>query len=149
MSLISGVAHEARDLAQHADALRARCEALAVSAQDEATRATLGRVAGRLGSSVVRPLGAAVGSQDDPSAAEPPPSQAELPRALHLLAIEATRLRVRAAAARSLQEAASALQDLACQSVGDDVERRQAGRSEFAALMAGLPATIQSAPNGA
>ncbi len=148
MSSISGVAHEARDLAQHADALRARCEALAVSAQDEASRATLGRVAGRLGSSVVRPLGAAVGSQEDPSAAEPPPSQAELPRALHLLAVEATRLRVRAAAALSLQEAAAALQDLACQSVGDDVERRQARRSEFAALMAGLPATIQSAPNG-
>ncbi len=43
------VARDARALARRADQLRARCEALAGSAQDEATRATLARVAGRPG----------------------------------------------------------------------------------------------------
>ncbi len=109
----------------------------------------LGRVAGRLGLSVVRPLRAALGpEEDDQSAAGSLAGQAEFPHALHLLAVDATRLRVRAAASLSLQEAAAALQDLACQSVADDVERLQARRSELAALMTGLPATIQSAPNG-
>ncbi len=148
MSSISGVAQDARALAQRADQLRARCEALAAAAQDEATRATLARVAGRLGSSVVRPLGSALGSQGDQLAAESLASEGELPHALHLLAVEATRLRVRAAGALSLQEAAAALQDLACQSVAEDVERLAARRTELAALMTGLPATIQSAPNG-
>ena len=148
MSSISGVAQDARALAQRADQLRTRCEALAAAAQDEATRATLARVAGRLGSSVVRPLGSALGSQGDQLAAESLASEGEHPHALHLLAVEATRLRVRAAGALSLQEAAAALQDLACQSVAEDVERLAARRTELAALMTGLPATIQSAPNG-
>ncbi len=150
MSAIGGVAQGARGLARRADALQARCESLAASEQDEATRATLARVAGRLGSSVVRPLDASLGDRDqaDPPAGEPTPTQDELPHALHVLAVDATRLRVRAAAALSLQEAAAALQDLACQSVADDTERLQARRSEFAALMAGLPTTIQSSPNG-
>jgi hypothetical protein len=47
-----------------------------------------------------------------------------------------------------LQEAAAALQGLACQSVADDDERLLARRQEFAALLDGLPATIQSAPDG-
>jgi CDGSH-type Zn-finger protein/truncated hemoglobin YjbI/ferredoxin len=148
MSSIGGVAQDARALAQRADKLRARCEALAACAQDEATRATLGRVAGRLGLSVVRPLSSALRTEGDQLADEPPAGQAELPHALHLLAVDATRLRLRAAANLSLQEAAAALQDLACQSVADDVERLQARRSELAALMTGLPALIQSAPNG-
>ena len=37
-----------RELTARADGLRAQCEALAASTQDEATRATLARVAGRL-----------------------------------------------------------------------------------------------------
>ena len=147
MNSISGVAQEAHALAQQADKLRARCEALAASAQDDANRATLARVAGRLGLSVVRPL-SSPGTEGDQLAAEPPDSESELPHALHLLAVDATRLRVRAPRALSLQEATAALQDLACQSVAEDVQRLQARRSELAALMTGLPATIQSAPNG-
>ena len=148
MSSISRVARDARSLAGRADQLRARCEALAGSAHDEPTRATLARVTGRLELSVLRPLGSALGSQGDQVAAESPAGPAELPHALHLLAVDATRLRVRAPAALALQEAAAALQDLACQSVADDAERLEARRSELAALMTGLPATIQSAPNG-
>ena len=148
MSSISGVAQDAHALAQRADDLRARCEALATCAQDEATRATLARVAGRLGLSVVRPLSSALGTEGDPLPAETPDSGSELPHALHLLAVDATRLRVRAPRALSLQEATAALQDLACQSVAEDVERLQARRSELAALITGLPASIRSAPNG-
>ena len=148
MSEITGVTADARALAQRADRLRAQCEALTTSAQDEATRATLTRVAGLLGSSVVRPLRAALGTGVDPGASEPPASAAELAHALHLLAVDATRLRVRAAGALPLQEAAAALQDLACQAVADDVERLEARRTELAALQAGLPASIQSSPNG-
>ncbi len=148
MSAITGVADDARELTARADGVRTRCEALAASTQDEATRATLARVAGRLSSSVVRPLCAALESTPDPREADPAESAAEVGHQLHLLAVEATRLRVRAAGALSLQEAAAALQDLACQAVADDVERLEARRSELSALMAGLRCTIQSAPNG-
>jgi CDGSH-type Zn-finger protein/truncated hemoglobin YjbI/ferredoxin len=148
MSAIAGVARDARELAQRADRLRAQCEALATSADDETTRATLARVAGRLGSSVVRPLSAALRSESDPVRSEPPASRLELAHALHQLAVDVTRLRVRAAGALSLQEAAAALQDLACQAVSDDVERLEARRTELAALMTGLPASVQSAPDG-
>jgi CDGSH-type Zn-finger protein/truncated hemoglobin YjbI/ferredoxin len=148
MSAIAGVAQDARAVARRADWLGAQCEALATSAESEAARATLVRVAGRLGSSVVRPLGAALKIESDPVLSEPPASRLELAHELHLLAVDATRLRVRAAGALSLQEAAAALQDLACQAVSDDLERLEARRTELAALMAGLPASIQSAPNG-
>jgi CDGSH-type Zn-finger protein len=148
MSAVTGVAQDARGLAQRADQLRAGCEALGASTSDEATRATLARVAGRLGSSVMRPLGLALGTEGDPAAPEPPASEAELALALHLLAVDATRLRVRATGALSLQEAAAALQELACQAVASDVERLEARRTELASLMSGLPASIQSSPNG-
>ena len=148
MSSVAGVAQAARGLAQRADRLRAHCEALSTSAEDGATRATLARVAGRLGSSVVRPLGAALGTEPDPAAFDPPAGEAELAHELHLLAVDATRLRARAAGALSLQEATAALQDLACQAVADDVERLEARRTELAALLAGLAPSIQSAPNG-
>jgi len=148
VSAVTGVAGDARDLAVRADALRAQCEALAAAAQDEGFRATLSRVAGRLDSSVVRPLGAALESAPKQSGADPIASEAELAHQLHLLAVDATRLRVRAAGAPSLQEAAAALQDLACQAVADDVERLEARRTELAVLMEGLPSAIQSAPNG-
>jgi CDGSH-type Zn-finger protein/truncated hemoglobin YjbI len=148
MSEVSGVAQDGRELAQRADRLRARCESLITAASDEATRATLTRVAGRLGSSVVRPLRSALEAEGDAVASGEPISAAELAHALHLLAVEATRLRARAAGALSLQEATAALQDLACQTVADDFQRLEARRAELAALMTGLPVTIQSAPNG-
>jgi CDGSH-type Zn-finger protein/truncated hemoglobin YjbI/ferredoxin len=148
MSAITGVAAEAGNLTARADALRAKCEALAGSTQDGASRATLARVADRLSSSVVRPLTAALQFIPDPGASDSPASPVDLAHQLHLLAVEATRLRVRAAGAASLQEAAAALQDLACQAVAEDVQRLEARRTELAALMAGVPSTIQPAPNG-
>lgn len=148
MNAITGVAAEGREISARADALRAQCEALAASTQNDATRATLARVAGRLDASVVRPLVAALESAPDRGASDPLVSEAEVAHQLHLLAVDATRLRVRAASAASLQEAAAALQDLACQAVAEDVERLEARRTELAVLMAGLPSTIQSAPNG-
>jgi CDGSH-type Zn-finger protein/truncated hemoglobin YjbI/ferredoxin len=148
MSAITGVAAEARELTARADVLRAQCEALATSTDDASSRATLARVAGRLDSSVLRPLNAALQAAAEPHASGLPATDVELAHQLHLLAVDATRLRVRAAAAPSLQEAAAALQDLACQAVAEDVERLEARRTELAALMAGLPSTIQSSPNG-
>ena len=148
MSAISGVASDARELAARADALRAQCEAGAASTQDEATRATLARVADRLNSSVVRPLAVALQSTPDQHRPDPIAGAADLAHQLHLLAVDATRLRVRAAVALSLQEAAAALQDLACQAVAEDAERLESRRTELSALMEGLPPTIQSAPNG-
>jgi CDGSH-type Zn-finger protein/truncated hemoglobin YjbI/ferredoxin len=147
VSAVTGVAQETRSLAAKAERLGSRCEALAAAAQDEDTRATLARVAGRLACSVVRPLAAAVGDGGDAPGGEaskdPEPSDV-----LHQLAVEATRLRVRAPRALALQEAAAALQDLACQAVAQDVERLEARRTELATLLEGLPTTIQSAPNG-
>ncbi|HZV75863.1 MAG TPA: CDGSH iron-sulfur domain-containing protein [Conexibacter sp.] len=148
MSGIAGVAADARELAGRADALGLQCEALAASTQDEATRATLARAAGRLDASVVRPLTAALGGAPDRVEPPPPAGEADLAQALHQLAVDATRLRVRAAGAPSLQEATAALQDLACQAVAGDVERLEARRTELGALLAGLPPTIQSAPDG-
>jgi CDGSH-type Zn-finger protein/truncated hemoglobin YjbI len=84
----------------------------------------------------------------EPAAAAELQDQAELARSLHELAVDATRLRVRAPGALALQEATAALQDLACQAVADDVDRRQARRTEFANLLAGLATTIQSSPSG-
>ena len=129
MSTISGVADDARQLAARADALGRRCETLAAPAQDEATRATLARAAGRLTASVVRPLNAALGGA--PAAVEGPTlaGETDLADALHELAVEATRLRVRAPGALALQEATAALQDLACQSVAQDAERLEACRT--------------------
>ncbi len=60
MSATAGAADQARELAARADALRAQCESLGGAAQDDGTRATLARIAGRLSSSVVRPLAAAL-----------------------------------------------------------------------------------------
>jgi len=148
MNAITGVAAEARGLTAQADALRAQCEALAAAAQDQASRSTLARVAARLDASVVRPLAAALKSAPERGAADPLACEAQLAHQLHLLAVDATRLRVRAAAAASLQEAAAALQALACQAVAEDSERLEARRTELAGLMTGLPPTIQSAPNG-
>jgi CDGSH-type Zn-finger protein/truncated hemoglobin YjbI/ferredoxin len=145
MTAISGVAQDARGLAARADALRARSEALAAEAQDDGTRGTLSRTADRLASSVVRPLDAATGADRTAtdSSGDVDPAQT-----LHELAVEATRLRVRAPGALALQEASAALQDLACQAVSDDVERLEARRTELTTLLEGLPSTIQSAPNG-
>ena len=148
MSIISGVAADVRQLMARADALGRRCETLAGQARDDATRATLARAAGRLTASVVRPLNAALGEAPGPVQGSPPAGETDLAAALHALAVDATRLRVRAAGAPSLQEATAALQDLACQSVAGDDERLQARRTELMALLAGLPPSIQSARDG-
>jgi CDGSH-type Zn-finger protein/truncated hemoglobin YjbI len=148
MSNISGVAIDARQLMARADALGRACETLAAHMQDEATRATLARAAGRLAASVIRPLSAALGGA--PAAVDGPAltGESELADALHELAVDATRLRVRAPGAPSLQEATAALHDLACQSVAGDAERLHARRTELSALLDGLPPSIQSAPDG-
>jgi CDGSH-type Zn-finger protein/truncated hemoglobin YjbI/ferredoxin len=147
VSAVAGVAAETRSLAARAEQLGARCEALAAAADDEDTRATLARVAGRLASSVVRPLDAALGAEAERPADEPS-DESDPAHALHQLAVDATRLRVRAPRALALQEAAAALQDLACQAVAQDTERLEARRTELATLLEGLPTTIQSSPNG-
>jgi len=169
MSLITGVSEDARALARRAEALRSRCASTVGEAQDEAMRARLGLVAERLASSVIRPLGSVTGLDGDgngrvagegdagfdgdtgPDGVQPRAAAAdalELADELHVLAVDATRLRVRAPGALSLQEATAALQDLACEAVGDDAQRLEARRTELATLMSGVPATIQSAPNG-
>ncbi|MHB8233195.1 MAG: CDGSH iron-sulfur domain-containing protein [Solirubrobacteraceae bacterium] len=148
MSVLVGVADEARGLMARADALRVQCETFAGEASDEATRATLSRIADRLSSSVVRPLCTALNLPPTPPEDGEAESLDALAHALHVMAIDATQLRVRAAGALSLQEAAAALQELACQAVAEDAQRLEARRSELASLMAGLPASIQSAPNG-
>jgi CDGSH-type Zn-finger protein/truncated hemoglobin YjbI/ferredoxin len=147
VSVVSGVAEETRSLAARAESLGSRCEALAAASQDEDTRATFSRVAGRLASSVLRPLSDALGADGAASPLEPV-DDSDPARMLHQLAVEATRLRVRAPRALALQEAAAALQDLACQAVAADAERLEARRTELAALLEGLPATIESSPNG-
>ncbi len=147
MSAITGIATDVRRLASRADRLRARCEQLAGAASGDQTRATLARAAGRLGSSVVRPLGEAVGGEQTEADIEVQ-NDAQLEQALHELAVDATKLRIRAPGGLALQEAAAALQDLACQAVADDAERLEARRTEFVTLLEGLPTTIQSAPNG-
>jgi hypothetical protein len=76
-----------------------------------------------------------------------PVGEADLADALLELALDATRLRVRAGAP-SLQEATAALQDLASQAVAGDDERLGARQAEVAALLETLPPTIQSAPDG-
>ena len=147
MSAITGVAAQARELLQRANALALACDAQAAASGEEAARARLARTAGRLGSSVVRPLSAALQTQ-------PPRSDganvdvAQIGSALHELAVAATRLRVRAGGALALQEATAALQDLACQIVADDAERLEARRTEFATLLEGLAPVIQSATDG-
>ena len=147
MSTISGIAAAVRRLTARADALGRQCETLAGLAQDEATRATLARTSGRLNTSVVRPLSTSVGGVPDVVESPAPVREADLADALLELALDATRLRVRAGAP-SLQEATAALQDLACQAVAGDDERLQARQAELAALLETLPPTIQSAPDG-
>jgi CDGSH-type Zn-finger protein/truncated hemoglobin YjbI len=148
MSTISGVAADVRRLTARADALGRHCETVAGDTTNEATRATLARAAGRLAASVVRPLSAALGGPPETVEAPPVDGEAGLADALHELALEATRLRLRAGGAPALQEATAALQDLACQAVAGDEERLEARRTELFALLEGLPATIQSAPDG-
>jgi CDGSH-type Zn-finger protein/truncated hemoglobin YjbI/ferredoxin len=148
MGVITGVAEDARALAARAEGLRAQCESVAGASQDEATRATLSRIAGRLASSVIRPLDGALESNGSPAHTNSAADATQLGQELHALAVDATRLRLRAVGALSLQEAAAALQDLACQAVADDAERLEARRTEFASLLDGLAPTLQSMANG-
>lgn len=146
MSSVSGAAASGRELLAHGDALGRAYEALAAATVDEARRAALSRVAGRLAASVVRPLGAALG--DIANGAAQPGTEAELGVALHDLACQATRLRVGVGGPPALLEASAALQDLACQLVAEDDERLAARRGEFVSLQEQLAPSIQSAPDG-
>jgi CDGSH-type Zn-finger protein/truncated hemoglobin YjbI len=146
MSPVAGAAAAGRDVLVRADGLGRAFEELAASADDEGRRAVLSRTADRLTASVVRPLGVALGAPKDPTPAAG--TEAELAVAVHDLACAATRLRVAASGSPALLEATAALQDLACQLVGDDPERLLARRSEFASIQEALTPSIQSAPDG-
>ena len=148
MSSISGVAADARQLAGQAGGLARGAEALASSASDEQVRASLARTASRLDSSVVRPLTDALGNGLESGSSTTLAGEPDLAQALHELAVEATRLRVRAAGAPALQEAVAALQDLACQAVASDPERLEARRTELRTIFQGLSPAIQSATDG-
>ena len=87
---------------------------------------------------MTRPLTATLQTLLDPSGSDAFTNEADIAEELHRLAVDATRLRVRAPAAPALQEATAALQDLACQAVAGDPERLEARRGELAALMGGL-----------
>jgi len=145
LSVVAGAAADARELLARADALGRAYEALAAASQDEARRASLGRAAGRLAASVVRPLSAALGAVEGASA---PETEVELGSALHDLARDATRMRVRVGGPAALLEATAALQDLTCQLVAEDEERLAARRGELASLQEPLAASIQSASDG-
>lgn len=148
MNGISGVAEQARRLAEQAGGLARGVESLASSAQDAELRASLARTASRLDSSVVRPLSDALGTRPGNGAVTQLGGGAELAHALHELAVDATHLRVRAAGAPALQEAVAGLQDLACQAVATDAERLEARRTELGTILQGLRPTIQSATDG-
>ena len=128
MGAITGLATEARRLTASADRLRAGVEVAAGSAVSEDTGATLARVADRLSASVTRPLTATLQTLLDPSGSDAFTNEADIAEELHRLAVDATRLRVRAPAAPAIQEATAALQDLACQAVAGDPERLEADR---------------------
>ena len=148
-TLVEGAAAEARDLLARAAGVRAALEAAAATAED-ASREALSRAASRLTASVERPLRGALsrgGGEAEPSGA-PPEAAASPEAALHDLARDATRLRARLGGPAALLEATAALQDLACQVVADDADALAARRAELAELLSGVPAAIQSAPDG-
>jgi CDGSH-type Zn-finger protein/truncated hemoglobin YjbI len=146
VSGVGGAAASARDLLTRADALGRAFEALAASADDQGRRGALARAADRLSASVVRPLSAVLGKPENSAAAGGVDD--ELAQAVHDLACDATRLRVSVGGPPALLEATAALQDLACQLLGDDSERLAARRDEFATLQAALAPNVQSAPDG-
>jgi CDGSH-type Zn-finger protein/truncated hemoglobin YjbI/ferredoxin len=145
---IDGIAGEARGILAQADALARGCDRMASVTDDPAVRGSVARAAGRLGSSVVRPLADVLGGPPGSPEAPELSGEQQLADQLHGLAVQATRLRARAPGALALQEAVAALQDLACQAVASDAERLEARRTELSAILDGTPATVQSAPNG-
>ncbi len=146
MSQVAGAAAAGRDLIARADGLGRAFEALAASDDDASHRAVLSHIADRLNASVVRPLSATLGAIKDPKPAEG--NEAELAVAVHDLACAATRLRVSAGGPPALLEATAALQDLACQLVGNDGQRLAARRSAFSSIQEALNPSIQSACDG-
>jgi CDGSH-type Zn-finger protein/truncated hemoglobin YjbI len=146
VSSVTGAAAAGNDLLGRAEALGVAFEALAALATDESRRAVLSRVADRLTASVVRPLSAALGPVKGVKPADG--SEVDLGAAVHDLACDATRLRVRVGGPPALLEATAALQDLACQLVCEDADRLAARRSEFSSIQEPLPPGIQSAPDG-
>ncbi|HWD53090.1 MAG TPA: CDGSH iron-sulfur domain-containing protein [Acidimicrobiales bacterium] len=110
-------------------------------------------IGNRLANSVIRPLGAAVGTSTTdagvaPSQAEPD-GPAPLAGELWSLAQEATALRVRAGTTPPVMEATAALQDLACMasSLGDS-EDAAARLAESAEIQSDLAPEILAATDG-
>jgi CDGSH-type Zn-finger protein/truncated hemoglobin YjbI len=140
-----------RELLARAARLERDLGLLAAGSGDERCRAVWARAAGRLAASVVRPLSAVVGAASP--AGEPLPDgsavdEGRLTIELYELACDATRLRAQAGGPPALLEAVAALQDLACQPVAGDPDALAQRRARLAALMAEVPAAIQSAPDG-
>ena len=148
MSAITGVAGDARELIARADGLRAQCEALAGSTQDEATRATLARVAGRLNSSVVRPLSTSVVGVPDVVGVRRRSARRTSPTHYIELALDATRLRVRAAAHRRCRRQRRRCRTSPARRSPTTTSASKPGGAELSALLETLPPTIQSAPDG-
>jgi CDGSH-type Zn-finger protein/truncated hemoglobin YjbI len=107
----------------------------------------------RLKRSVIRPLSDArthLATEPEPSSATGPrqaateTAGAEVAERLGQLAREATRLRAHPGLPPQIQEAAAALQDLACRFAPDSTDLL----AELRQLQAGLPAGIQSERNG-
>ena len=137
----------------------------AAAVGDEGTAQAPSSTAGaalRLRRSVIRPLRDALASAPggdragDPDAAADKNSPAERgPRpapsvsdaSLWQLALEVTRLRLNGGLPTEVQEAAAALQDLACRCAIDD-EQATARLGELTELQGGLPCVIQCQANG-
>jgi len=146
ITVISEGRDAVRGILARADAIGRTLESLAGRAGDEAERASLARSADRLTASVVRPLSDALSVVPNGGAFSG--SEEELGVALHDLACEATRLRVRDGGPPAVLEATAALQDLSCQLVADDPERFAARRNDFASLQESLTPTIETSPDG-
>jgi CDGSH-type Zn-finger protein/truncated hemoglobin YjbI len=141
---VAGGVAAARDVIVRAERLGGAFEAAAAAERDPARRESLGRVAGRLAASVVRPLSGALASAEGVVAAVPDVDPAlEIDR----LAIDATALRVRIGGPAALLEAVAALQDLSCQLAGDEGSRADR-RREFADLQAGLGPSVEVGHDG-
>ena len=134
-----------RRLRSAADSARAElARAAALLGAEHAERKRLVKAAERLANSVLRPLDAALGAQpgtDEPSPAESP--------TLWDLARTATALRAEPIGPPEIVEATAALQDLACGfAATDGSPELEDMLAQLREIQAGLPAAIQSEPNG-
>lgn len=114
-------------------------------------RDRLARAAKRLRDSVIRPLETAIERVSAGGDASPVPPADETPFAARLwqMAKDATRLRARVARPTEIQEAAAALQDLACNVTPEEPEGPRLARVvELRAMQNELAARIQVQTNG-